>query len=331
MSFVFPAAQLTPSQERALWCYQTCEKIPVLSALVSVISCYVHSLLRTFSCSQSAQRHSHLWTYLSLDVNYARLLSLPWLLILVNIHCMWIASVVVTVSCIVLRRRSFDSNVSAAVQQRDCSKIGKDLYDLAKMRPAVAQILQGDNNDLCYFQVLPRFLRNSRQIVETAAQALRQDQVDPFFALLDSSFQTDVEILKLLLAKEGHLLQKLPDNLKLNHELIEAAIQSTTPLVEGLAQSIRRNDKQYVLSLLQRNGRFFDFIDEELKKDGEVVQAALSAPHNPCGEALRYHEQKCDKQFVLSLLTQPYLLFLDHIDPSAAPVKRGIAETVETF
>lgn len=121
----------------------------------------------------------------------------------------------------------------------------------------------------------------------TKEEVIKKLNEDPRFIKKVKEWQNDQDIIQLVLKLDGSLLNYLPDEVKLNIEYIQMAIDGDEEVYASLSTKIRKN-KDITLFTVRKYGYLLEYASDELRNDKEVVMAAVQQS----GYALSYASRR---------------------------------------
>lgn len=116
---------------------------------------------------------------------------------------------------------------------------------------------------------------------------------------IDPKYMDDEKIVKILVSKNGLLLEHASDRLKNNEEVVKAALDQNVMSIQYAGDKLK-NNKGFIIQLVKEYQGVFRYLDHSLKDDKDIALAAVikhESYYRNLGDKL-----KNDRDFILKLI-----------------------------
>jgi hypothetical protein len=130
-----------------------------------------------------------------------------------------------------------------------------------------------------------------------------EDNADYFYSL-PFDLNTDKEIAKEVVKRDGHLLCVMNETLRNDKEIVMAALQDYPQSFKYVSEDLK-NDKDVILKAIVRDPSIISQINEKFKKDKSLIFEIIEAnPNSYCylDDILQGDDFKNDREFSMNLV-----------------------------
>lgn len=96
------------------------------------------------------------------------------------------------------------------------------------------------------------------------------------FDYIDDRYIDDIEMIKIVIINNPHLIRKVSDKIKKNRDLIMCLITKNSKIIENKdIHKLYCNDREIMLKIIENNVELFSYASKNLKNDEELKSMAL--------------------------------------------------------
>ena len=183
----------------------------------------------------------------------------------------------------------------------------KVIYDLDEICEAIKQ----DFRNISY---VAESIKNDREVIQRLVE-INPKISDSVMKWASNALKANHEFVKKILSLQsaGGAFEFIDETLKNDPELVALAIKNQSPHGDSAmkwASETLKGNREFVKKILslQCSGGAFEFINETLKNDPELLELAIKNQSLNCDSAMRWasNELKADREFVKKILSSKW-------------------------